>query len=81
MKYYVYILRSLKDQKHYIGSTHDVAARLRYHNAGLQRSTRSRLPFVLVYEEELEGKQEALRREKQIKSYKGGEAFKKLLSL
>ena len=39
MPYYVYILRSLKDKKYYIGSTSNVEARLKFHNAGLQRST------------------------------------------
>ena len=77
--YYVYILRSLKDGKYYIGSTHDVTARLNYHNAGLQRSTKYRIPFELIYTEALENKSEALKRELQIKGYKGGEAFKRLL--
>ena len=79
MPYFVYILRSLKDNKYYIGSTLDVDARLRFHNNGLQRSTRNRVPFELVYTEELSDKKEALKRENKIKSYKGGEAFKKLL--
>ncbi|HWJ92022.1 MAG TPA: GIY-YIG nuclease family protein [Flavisolibacter sp.] len=37
MAYYVYILKSLKDGKFYIGCTTDVEARLRFHNGGLQR--------------------------------------------
>jgi putative endonuclease len=40
MSYYVYILKSLKDGRYYIGSTSDVMARLKFHNSGLQRSTR-----------------------------------------
>ncbi len=78
--YHVYILKSKKDNKFYIGSTSDVAARLNYHNSGRQRSTRHRIPFSIVYEEAFNCKSEALKREKQIKSYKGGNAFKKLLS-
>ena len=77
--YYVYILRSLKDGRYYIGFTSDVESRLAYHNAGKQRSTKNRIPFVLVYTENYSPKDEALNREKQIKSYKGGEAFKKLI--
>ena len=76
--HFVYILRSQKDGKYYIGSTSDIDARVRFHNAGLQRSTKSRIPFMLVYSEVCSSKSEALKREKQIKSYKGGEAFKKL---
>jgi putative endonuclease len=78
--YYVYIIKSLKDQKYYIGSTSDVNSRLRFHNAGLQRSTKNRIPFILIYQESLMNKSEALKREKQIKSYKGGMAFQRLIS-
>ena len=78
--YFVYILKSLKDQKYYMGSTSDVEARLAYHNSGRQRSTKSRIPFVLVYQEAYNSKMEAEARERQIKSYKGGEGFRKLIS-
>ena len=80
MAYFVYILWSEKDAKYYIGSTQDVKKRLAFHNAGLQRSTKSRIPFILIYAEECPDKHAALIREKQIKSYKGGQAFKSLIS-
>ena len=64
MAYYVYILQSQKDHKYYIGSTANVEKRVRYHNAGLQKSPKNRIPFVLVYQEELPDKHEALIREK-----------------
>jgi putative endonuclease len=77
--YYVYVLKSLKDNKYYIGSCSDVKKRLDFHNSKLQRSTRSRVPFILIYQEEFPDKILALKREKQIKAYKGGEAFKKMI--
>ena len=80
MFYYVYILKSNNDGKHYIGSTINVEKRLLYHNSGKQRSTKNRIPFELVYYEKYNNKKRALQREKQIKSYKGGEAFKKLIT-
>jgi len=79
MAYYVYILKSLKDGKYYIGSTSNVQNRLIYHNKGLQRSTRHRIPFILVHSEEFSTKKDALIREKKIKSYKGGNAFINLM--
>jgi len=79
MPHYVYILQSLKDNKYYIGETHDVEARLAFHNAGKQRSTKSRIPFKLILIEEFENRFLALEREKQIKSWKGGAAFKKII--
>jgi len=80
MAHYVYILKSLKDGKFYIGETADVQNRLDFHNAGLQRSTANRIPFVLVLFETFEDSTSALRREKQIKFWKGGQAFKNLIA-
>jgi putative endonuclease len=79
MPYYVYILKSKKDNRYYIGSTPDVLARLNFHNAGLQGSKKRRIPFELVLFEEYDSKEKALKREKQIKSRKGGMAFQRLL--
>jgi putative endonuclease len=79
MSYFVYILQSQKDQKYYIGSTSNVENRLAFHNSGRQRSTRTRVPFKLVYSESFTTKTEALRWERQIKAFKGGEAFRKLI--
>ncbi|WP_165917320.1 GIY-YIG nuclease family protein [Flaviaesturariibacter aridisoli] len=79
MDYFVYILQSLKDNRFYIGATSDVAARLAFHNAGFQRSTKNRIPFQLVYVERFSNKQAALLRERQIKAFKGGAAFQSLL--
>jgi putative endonuclease len=79
MPHYVYIIRSLKDHKFYIGETADVKERVNYHNSGGQRSTKGRSPFELVLFEEYQNRSEALRREKQIKSWKGGNSFRKLI--
>ena len=79
MKWYVYVLRSLKDGKHYIGYTSNLERRLKEHNSGKQRSTKHRAPFELIYYEEFESKSDAIKRERQLKSYKGGEAFKRLI--
>ena len=79
MLHFVYLLQSQKDKKYYIGETVDVAARLLFHNSGRQRSTKSRTPFVLILVEQFETREEALLREKQIKSWKGGNAFKQLI--
>ena len=80
MAHYVYILQSLKDKKYYIGETSNVALRLLFHNAGKQRSTKNRIPFIIILIEQFETREEALQREKQIKSWKGGNAFKTLIS-
>jgi putative endonuclease len=79
MIHFVYILQSQKDKKYYIGETANVAARLLFHNSGRQRSTKNRIPFVLILVEQFDRKEKALLREKQIKSWKGGNAFKQLI--
>jgi putative endonuclease len=77
---YIYILKSLKGRKYYFGSTSNVGARLECHNKGLQRSTKNRTPFILIYSEDPPSKTEVQKREKQIQNYKGYDAFKWLMS-
>lgn len=79
--WYVYVLHSLKDGKYYIGCTTDLTKRLVRHNAGGNISTKYRRPFELIYSEMYNDKREAFARERQIKSYKGGTEFKKMLGV
>ncbi len=79
--YVVYIIKSKKTEQYYIGVTKDLKQRLRHHNSGANRWTKNKAPWETVYTEDFEDKKSAWFREKQIKSYKGGEAFKKLLGI
>lgn len=64
---YTYILRCA-DGSYYPGWTTDPERRLKEHNAGKgAKYTRSRLPVEIVHLEEFETKEEAMRRERQIK--------------
>ena len=66
-KWYVYILRCA-DQTLYTGITNRLQQRLRAHNAGKgAKYTKSRRPVELVYYEQFETKEEAMRREWEIK--------------
>lgn len=78
--YSVYIINSISTGKYYIGYTSDLQDRLRRHNSGMNKSTKFGSPWKLVHEEFFDEKKDAWLRERQIKSYKGGEAFKKLIS-
>ena len=78
--YRVYVLKSEKQLRYYVGHRHDLDARLAAHNGGKVRSTKAYRPWIVVYSESCANKQEAYKREFQIKSYKGGEAFKKLVA-
>ncbi len=77
--FYIYILKSETTGKYYIGYTSNLIQRISSHNHGKNTSTRYGIPWKIVYSEELKDKKLAWLREKQIKSYKGGEAFKKLI--
>ena len=77
--YFVYILYSERSDRYYIGHTADLAARLHEHNAGRVRSTKGYRPWNIMYQEVFDTKQNAFRRERQIKSYKHGEVFQKLI--
>ena len=75
----VYIIQSGKTRKYYVGYTSDIEHRLEYHNRGKNKSTKSGIPWRLVGKEYFRTKKEAWLRERLIKSYKGGGAFKKLI--
>lgn len=77
--FFAYILESKVDSGFYIGYTSDIQKRLREHNSGKTKSLRHRIPFELIYYEEFSTIKEAKAREKQFKSWKGGEALKYLL--
>ena len=77
--YIVYILKSEVSEGYYIGVTSDINKRLKAHNSGANRSTKSKRPWKVVHKEAYENKKDAWQRERLIKSYKGGVAFKKLL--
>ena len=74
--YYVYILKSKKDEQLYIGSTNDLRRRLSEHNSGQVRSTKGRYPFELRYYEAFYTEENARKREHTLK--KDGKALGQL---
>jgi len=65
--YSCYILRCV-DGSYYCGISNNVTRRILVHNSGKgSKYVRSRLPAILVYEEECGSKSNALKRERQIK--------------
>jgi putative endonuclease len=74
--YYMYILKSLKDEHLYYGSTNDLRRRLLEHNTGKVISTKNRRPFELRYYEAYSKEGEARKRESSLK--KDGRALAQL---
>jgi len=66
--FYTYVLKSLKDNKLYIGFSKDLKNRLIEHNNGLVESTKNRRPLKIVYYEASLNKEKAIKREKDLKT-------------
>ncbi|MDO8505918.1 MAG: GIY-YIG nuclease family protein [bacterium] len=74
--FYVYILVNPKN-KIYIGQTKDLNERLVGHKTGKTTYTRSKGPWRLLHSETYQTRNEALKREKQLKGGQGREWIKK----
>ena len=77
--FFVYVLQSQKDGDFYIGQTMDINSRLKAHQAGKVKSTKSRRPLKLVYWEKVETRMEALMKEKEWKSASGRRRLKRII--
>lgn len=76
--YTVYAIYNRKNQKIYIGQTVDLEVRLEQHNHKTFKGYTSRFDGLwdLIYSEEAYSRDEALKREKQLKSFRGREFIK-----
>ncbi len=78
MTFYAYILKSRVTQGFYKGHCEDPEARLREHNAGKTKSIKHAIPWELVYVEEFETREEAMKRERYFKTAAGRRFIKGL---
>jgi len=69
--FYVYVLKSKKDRKNYIGYTENLEDRIMEHNSGYVKSTRHRRPLEFIYFEGCLNQRDGLRREKYLKTQWG----------
>ncbi len=77
----VYILRSLKNNDLYVGSTEDFNNRIKLHNFGRVRSTRAYRPWELLEIRECGNRSEAVKLEKFLKTGQQKEILKKKYKL
>jgi len=77
---YVYILKSQRDAKLYIGCTKDLEKRLEEHNLGKVGSTKNRRPFTLIFYEAFSNKADAFSREQWFKTGFGYNHIRKMLT-
>jgi putative endonuclease len=76
--FFVYVLKSCKNGRMYVGSTNNLQRRLYQHNHGQNISTRSKGPYIIVYNESYFSRNEAVQREHYLKTGKGREEIKNL---
>lgn len=69
--HYCYILLSSKSHIFYFGSTNDLKSRFKLHNSGAVRSTKSHLPWKLVWYGGFTTEKEARDFERYLKSGSG----------
>ena len=69
--FYTYVLLSLKDNSFYTGYCSDLVKRYKQHQSGKVISTKDRRPLKLIYYEACINKEDAIAREKYLKSGMG----------
>ena len=77
--FFVYVLRSAIDRQLYVGFSEHLRDRVMTHNAGKVTSTKSRIPWKLIFFECYTEKGDALRREQYFKTTMGKRALKLML--
>ncbi|MEK7147040.1 MAG: GIY-YIG nuclease family protein [Patescibacteria group bacterium] len=75
--YYVYFLKSFKNNDLYIGSTNDLKKRINQHNNGKVKSTQFYKPWKLLGYETCNSRSEAVKREKFLKTGQQKEILKR----
>ena len=77
MKYFTYVLLSLKNSDIYIGSTESILNRIALHNNGKVKSTKAYRPWKLLEYHEFSSRSEAIKHEKFLKIHQQKEILKK----
>lgn len=78
--YFLYILKSDKTNRYYIGSTNNVNRRLEEHNSGHTKSLLYQRPLRMVFTKEYASMIEAKRVELKLKKYKNRNILEKIIS-
>ena len=80
MSFFAYIIYSPKLDRYYIGYTEDIIIRLIQHNNGISTFTAKAVDWKVVYQEKFSTRQEAHKRELQIKAKKSRKYIEWLIS-
>ncbi|SDI31435.1 GIY-YIG nuclease family protein [Winogradskyella thalassocola] len=78
--YTTYILYSKSKNRFYVGHSADLKDRLKRHNTGRSKSTKSGFPWTVVYTKEFTTKSEAYQYEMYVKKQKSSEFIRTLIN-
>ena len=78
--FHVYVLRSDKTGRRYIGSCENMIQRLEQHNSGAAKATRHGIPWTLIHSESFSTRVEAVRKERYFKTGRGRDELNRLRS-
>lgn len=78
--YYVYMLYSAVVDRYYVGQTSNLEDRIKRHNQGRSRYTKSGIPWNLVYKEGFNNQSSAKEKESEIKRSESREALREYIS-
>jgi len=78
--FYIYLLKSKKNDKLYTGSTNNLRKRFKEHNDGKSNFTKKYIPYELIYYEACLNEEDARSREKYLKSGIGKRYLKNRLN-
>ena len=79
MNYFVYILYSVSLDRYFVGQTSNLEDRLKRHNEGKSKYTKSGIPWKLKYKESFNTRSEVMAREKKIKSSESREQLRRYI--
>jgi len=77
--FHVYVLRSNKTGRRYVGSCENIPDRLGRHNAGHSKATQHGIPWILVHSEGFADRAQAVKKERYYKTGRGREELDRLI--
>jgi putative endonuclease len=80
MQFHVYALYSPRLDLIYIGQSSKLHERVPEHNKGYSKFTSRTNDWILVYSEQCPNRKIAMKREKQLKSYRGRQFIRSIIS-
>jgi len=79
MKFITYAIYSITLDKIYVGQTNNIDRRIKEHKNGYSTYTSNARDWKLIYQKSFTSRSSAMKREKQLKSFRGREFLKNLV--